>query len=80
MNPWPVVLADLRALRWVAWIAPLLVAIAVSVGVALSAQERGLRQATAQAASDFDLLIGAPGSQTQLVLTTVYLNPRRFLW
>lgn len=75
MNPWPVVLADLRALRWVAWIAPLLVAIAVSVGVALSAQERGLRQATAQAASDFDLLIGAPGSQTQLVLTTVYLQP-----
>ncbi len=75
MNPWPVVLADLRALRWVAWIAPLLVAIAVSVGVALSAQERGLRHATAQAASDFDLLIGAPGSQTQLVLTAVYLQP-----
>ena len=40
MNPWPVVLADIRALRWVAWIAPLLVAIAVSAGVALSAQER----------------------------------------
>jgi putative ABC transport system permease protein len=75
MNPWPVVLADLRSLRWIAWIAPLLVAIAVSVGVALSAQERGLRHATAQAASDFDLLIGAPGSQTQLVLTAVYLQP-----
>jgi putative ABC transport system permease protein len=75
MNPWPVVLADLRSLRWVAWIAPLLVAIAVSVGVALSAQERGLRQASARAADDFDLLIGAPGSQTQLVLTTVYLQP-----
>lgn len=75
MNPWPVVLADLRSLRWVAFVAPLLVAIAVSIGVALSAQERGLRQATAQAANDFDLLVGAPGSQTQLVLTVVYLQP-----
>lgn len=75
MNPWPVVLADLRSLRWVAWIAPLLVAIAVSIGIALSAQERGIRQASAKAADDFDLLIGAPGSQTQLVLTTVYLQP-----
>ena len=28
MNPWPVVVADLRALRWVAWTAPLLIAIA----------------------------------------------------
>ena len=75
MNPWPVVIADLRALRWVAWLTPLLVAVAVAVGVGLSAQEAALRQSTARAADDFDLLIGAPGSQTQLVLTAVYLQP-----
>lgn len=75
MNPFPVVLADLRSLRWVAFVAPLLVAIAVSVGVSLSAQERAVRQASASAASGFDLLIGAPGSQTQLTMTTVYLQP-----
>ena len=75
MNPWPVVIADLRALRWVAWVAPMLVAIAVAVGVAVSAQEAALRRSSARAADDFDLLIGAPGSQTQLVLTTVYLQP-----
>ncbi len=75
MNPWPVVIADLRALRWVAWATPLLVAIAVALGVAVSAQETALRRASAQAADDFDLLIGAPGSHTQLVLTTVYLQP-----
>lgn len=75
MNPWPVVIADLRALRWVAWLTPLLIAIAVAIGVGLSAQEAALRQSTARAADDFDLLIGAPGSQTQLVLTTVYLQP-----
>ena len=75
MNPFPVVIADLRALRWVAWAAPLLVAIAVALGVAISAQETALRRSSAQAADDFDLLIGAPGSHTQLVLTTVYLQP-----
>lgn len=75
MNPWPVVVADLRALRWVAWVAPMLVAIAVAVGVAVSAQEVALRRSSTLAADDFDLLIGAPGSHTQLVLTTVYLQP-----
>jgi putative ABC transport system permease protein len=75
MNPWSVVVADLRALRWVAWLAPLLVAIAVAVGVAISAQETALRQSSARAADDFDLLIGAPQSQTQLALTTIYLQP-----
>jgi putative ABC transport system permease protein len=75
MNPWPVVVADLRALRWVAWAAPVLIAIAVAVGIAISAQETALRRSTAQAADDFDLLIGAPGSHTQLVLTTIFLQP-----
>jgi putative ABC transport system permease protein len=69
------VIADLRNLRWVAWAVPLLVAIAVAIGVAAGAQERALRSSSARAADDFDLLIGAPGSQTQLVLTTVYLQP-----
>jgi putative ABC transport system permease protein len=75
MNPWPIVIADLRALRWVAWVVPMLVAITVAVGVAVSAQEAALRRSSAQAADDFDLLIGAPGSQLQLVLTAIYLQP-----
>src|SRR5215813_12042381 len=75
MNPWPVVVADLRALRWVAWVTPLLIAIAVAVGIAISAQETALRRSSAKAADDFDLLIGAPASNTQLVLTTIYLQP-----
>jgi putative ABC transport system permease protein len=75
MNPWPVAIADLRALRWVAWVVPMLIAIAVAIGVAVSAQEAALRRSSAHAADDFDLLIGVPGSQTQLMLTTVYLQP-----
>jgi putative ABC transport system permease protein len=75
MNPWPVVVADLRALRWVAWVVPMLVAVTVAVGVAVSAQEAALRRSSAQAADDFDLLIGAPASQTHLALTAIYLLP-----
>jgi putative ABC transport system permease protein len=75
MNPFPMVRADLRAMRWSAVIVVALVALAVAIGIAVAAQERGLRQSSAKAADDFDLLIGAPGSQTQLVLTSIYLQP-----
>ena len=51
-----------------------LIAIAVAIGVGVIAQERALRQGSARAADDFDLLIGAPGSPTQLVLSSVYLK------
>src|SRR6478735_3097203 len=75
MNPLPMVLADLRSLRRTAWATVLLIAMAVAVGLAVNAQEQGLRRASTAAADDFDLLIAAPGSQTQLVLTSIYLQP-----
>jgi len=53
----------------------LLIALAVALGVAVSSQERAVREASARAANRFDLVIGAPGSPTQLILTTVYLQP-----
>jgi putative ABC transport system permease protein len=74
-NPLPFVLADLRRSRAGVLAVVLLVALAVGLGVAVSAQERALRQGSARAAEAFDLLIGAPGSETQLVLSTVYLQP-----
>jgi putative ABC transport system permease protein len=75
MNPLIMVKADYRAMRGSAWAIVLLVAFAVAIGVALSAQEKALRTSTTRAAADFDLLIGAAGSATQLVLTTVYVQP-----
>jgi putative ABC transport system permease protein len=75
MNPLPVVLADIRHSRAGCIAVVALIAIAVALGVAVVAQERALRQGSARAADAFDLLIGAPGSQTQLVLTSVYLQP-----
>lgn len=74
MNPIPMILADLRGLKWVGVVIVALVAIAVAVGIALGAQERAFRHATATAAADFPLVIGAAGSPTQLVLSTVYLR------
>ena len=75
MNPLPIVLADIRRTRagFVAVIA--LIGLAVALGVAVSAQERALRLGSARAADRFDLIVGANGSKTQLVLTTVYLEP-----
>lgn len=73
-NPFPVVLADYRRNRLLVSITLLLVALAVAIGVAVIAQERALRQGSARAADDFDILVGAPGSPTQLVLTSVYLK------
>jgi putative ABC transport system permease protein len=74
-NPWPFVVADFRRSRGGVVAVVLLMAVAVALGVAISAQERALRQGSARAADAFDLLIGAPGSETQLVLSTVYLQP-----
>ncbi|SDH72851.1 FtsX-like permease family protein [Propionivibrio dicarboxylicus] len=54
----------------------LLVAVSVATGVAVTSQERALRQGSARAADDFDLLLGAHGSPTQLLLTSIYLRPQ----
>ncbi len=74
MNPFPMVLADLRAMRVGALMTIILIGLAVMIGIGVGAQERALRQSSARTAGDFPLLIGAPGSQTQLVLTTIYLQ------
>jgi putative ABC transport system permease protein len=73
-NPVPVVVADYRRNRLLVCITLALIAMAMAIGVAVIAQERALRQGSARAADDFDLLVGAPGSPTQLLLTTVYLR------
>jgi len=75
MNPLPLVLGEIRRGLPGFLAVTLLIALAVGLGVAVSAQERALRKSSAAAAAPFDLVIGAPGSPTQLILTTVYLQP-----
>ena len=52
-----------------------LIAVSVGIGVGLIAQERGLRKGTARAAEKFDLIVAAPGSEVQMLLAAVYLQP-----
>lgn len=68
------VLADLRRLWAASLVIVLLVALATALGVAVTLQERALRLGSARAADKFDLIIGAAGSETQLVLSTVFLQ------
>ena len=75
MNPWPVARAALRR-HWRPSLAmALLVALVTALGTGVGMVERSLRVAAAQAADAFDLVVGAPGSAAQLVLTSVYLQP-----
>lgn len=75
MNPLPLLLAELRRSRAGCFAIVALVALSVALGVAVTTQERSLKQGSARAADGFDLLVGAPGSAAQLVLTTIYLQP-----
>jgi len=75
MNPWPVIAACLRRYRWTAAAFALLVAAGVSLAVALISQVRALRAGSARAADRFDLIVAAPGSQTDALLTSVFLRP-----
>jgi putative ABC transport system permease protein len=69
------ILADLRRLWVGATVVVLLVALATALGVTVTLQERALRLGSARAADKFDLVIGAAGSETQLVLSSVFLQP-----
>ncbi|WP_225766491.1 FtsX-like permease family protein [Inquilinus sp. Marseille-Q2685] len=75
MNPGPVIRAALRRYRVTALVFVLLVAVGVALSVAILSQERALRTGSARAADRFDLVVAAPGSQTDALLTAVYLQP-----
>jgi putative ABC transport system permease protein len=66
--------ADLRKFWLGSAVVVLLVALAVALGVAVTLQERALRLGSARAADKFDLVIGAAGSENQLVLSSVFLQ------
>lgn len=69
------ILSNLRRLWAGSLVVVLLVALATALGVCVVLQERALRLGSARAADKFDLVIGAGGSETQLVLSSVFLQP-----
>lgn len=69
------IFADLRR-HWAGALAVIiLVALATALSVSVTLQERALRLGSARAADKFDLVIGAAASETQLVLSSVFLQP-----
>ncbi len=68
------ILADLRRLWLGGIVVVLLVALATALDVAVTLQERSLRLGSARAADKFDLVIGAAGSETQLILSSIFLQ------
>ncbi|MDR0666149.1 MAG: FtsX-like permease family protein [Campylobacteraceae bacterium] len=52
----------------------LLIATVSGFGLFITLEERSLREGSAKAAQRFDLIVGAAGSETQLVLSLVYLQ------
>lgn len=69
------VLADLRLHAAGVVAIVLLIASATALGMAVRIEERALRLGSARAADRFDLVVGAAGSETQLVLSSVFLQP-----
>jgi hypothetical protein len=76
MNPLPVVAATVARHRGTYLLFMLLVAIATAIGVGITTQEAALRRGSARAADKFDLIIAAPGSQTDVVMAAIYLAAR----
>ncbi|GEO83525.1 MULTISPECIES: ABC transporter permease [Alphaproteobacteria] len=69
------ILSDLRRLWAGSLTVCLLVALSTALVMTVTLQERALRLGSARAADKFDLVIGAAGSETQLVLSSVFLQP-----
>jgi len=75
MNPWPIVLATIKAHPSRIAVFVLLIAVAAGLGMAMTMQERALRKGSARAADKFDIIVAAPGSHTEVLLQSVFLRP-----
>ncbi|MCW5696203.1 MAG: ABC transporter permease [Bauldia sp.] len=75
MNPLPLVIALARRHAVVCTAFVVLIALTIGIGAAITAQERALRSGSARASDRFDLIVAAPGSQTDMLLRVVFLQP-----
>ena len=75
MNPAPIAFATIRRYPATTILFIVVIAVAIALGVGISAQERAIRNGSTMAADRFDLLVSAPGSPTEVVLNTIFLQP-----
>ena len=74
MNPLRLVFAEARKGMWSLLALALLLGLSIGSGVCITSVEKAVRAGAARAGDDFDLIIGAQGSATDLVLSGVYLR------
>jgi len=72
---WPLVSAIIWRFRGPNITFILLITLSVALSLSISALESGLRKGIAKSTDKFDLLVTAPGSETKMILATVYLEP-----
>lgn len=79
MNPFWMVVADLRKSLLSSLGILVLLAMAFSATITVSLFERSLRKGSSTSAQEFDLVVGAPGSRLDLVLSSVFLKTDEML-
>lgn len=74
MNPLRLVFAEARSGLGSLLALALLLGLSIGLGVCITSVEQAVRAGAASAGDDFDLIVGAQGSSTDLVLSGVYLR------
>ena len=80
MNPLRLVFAEARKGMWSLLALALLLGLSIGSGVCITSVEKAVRAGAARAGDDFDLIIGAQGSATDLVLSGVYLRENTLIY
>ncbi len=75
MNFFKLFVADFKKDFWLISIMILLISVTLCLSLLSILSERSIRLGSASAADKFDLVIGAKGSEVQLVLSSVFLKP-----
>jgi putative ABC transport system permease protein len=75
MNPWPLIRAGFVKGAGLGSALALLIGLSVALSIAVTSTDRSWRKAATRAGDAFDVLVVAPGSPTQAVLSVVYLRP-----
>ncbi|MBL1421947.1 MAG: FtsX-like permease family protein [Alphaproteobacteria bacterium] len=76
MNPSLLIKASFRRYKYISLAFVILIAVAAAFSIIISIQERLMRQTSAAVTNQFDVIIGASGSKTDLLLATAFLQSK----
>lgn len=76
MNPSLLIKASFRRYKYISLAFVILIAVAAAFSIIISIQERLMRQSSASVTNQFDIIIGASGSKTDLLLATAFLQSK----